>query len=68
MCKRWRSPLRNSPPEAARLQNSARPYHDWSEYIAAERYVPDAAFRLHIARGCLTALTAASEKFGLKLA
>jgi hypothetical protein len=62
-----RPPRRNTPPEVSRLQNSARPYHDWNQYIAADSDVPDAAFRMHVARGCLTALTAASEKFGLKL-
>jgi hypothetical protein len=63
-----RPPERNSPLEGARLQNFARRYRDGNQYTAAEWPAPDAAFRVHVARGRLTALTAASEKFGLKLA
>jgi hypothetical protein len=64
----YQPPKRNSQLEVARLQNSARPYHDWNKHIPAEWYAPNAAFRVRVARGCLTALTAASEKFGMKLA
>jgi hypothetical protein len=59
---------RNSQLEAARLQNSARRYHDWRQYIRADWYVLNSTFRVHIARGRVSVLTAASEKFGMKLA
>lgn len=64
----YQPPKRNSQLEVARLQNSAFPYHDYNPYIRAKWSAPDAAFRVRLARGCLTALTAASEKFGMKLA
>jgi hypothetical protein len=61
-------PNRNLKRIVARLQNTARPYHGWRQYIRAERYVLNSTFRLHIVRGCVTVPTAASEKFGLKFA
>ena len=64
----YQPPQRNLQPEVARLQNSARRYRHWKQYIRAEWYVLNAAFRVHVARGCLSVFTAASEKFGLKLA
>lgn len=58
----------NLPLEVARLENLARPNHDWNHYIRAERYALSATFGAHVAQGCLSVLTAASVKFGLKLA
>jgi hypothetical protein len=54
--------------EIARLQNLARPNHDWNQYIRAEWYALNATFGVNVAQGCLSVLTAASVKFGLKLA
>jgi hypothetical protein len=64
----YQPPERNLRLVVARLQNSAHPYHDWHQYIRAEWFVLKATFRVHVARGCLSVLTAASEKFGLQLA
>lgn len=64
----YQLPGRNSPLEVARLQNSARRYCDWNQYIREEWYLRSAAFRVHVARECGSVLTAASEKFGSKLA
>ena len=66
--RRYQPPKRISRLEVARLQNSARRYCDWNQYIREEWYLRSGAFRVHVARECLTALTAASEKFGMKLA
>jgi hypothetical protein len=52
----------------ARLQNLARPIHDWNQYTRAEWYALNATFGVHVARGYLSVTTAASVKFGLKLA
>jgi N-formylglutamate amidohydrolase len=54
--------------EVARLQNLARPYHDWNQCIRAEWYALNATFGVHVAQGCHSVLPAASVKFGLKLA
>jgi hypothetical protein len=59
---------RNSRLEVARLQNSARPYHDRNHYIRTKWNAPNAAFRVRVARTCLTVLTDASEKFGMRVA
>src|ERR1700723_1349797 len=66
--RRYQPPKRISRLEVARLQNSAFPYHDSNPYNRTPWCAPNAAFRVHVARECLTALTAASEKFGMKLA
>jgi hypothetical protein len=54
--------------EVAHLQNPARPYHDWNHSIQAEWYALHAKFGVLVAQGCRSVLTAASVKFGLKLA
>ena len=64
----YQAPKRNLQLEVARLQNPARPHHDSNQYNRAEWYLPSAAFRVHVARECVNVLTAASEKFGMKLA
>jgi hypothetical protein len=64
----YQPPKRSLQLEVARLQNLARPYHDWNQYIRAEWYALNAAFRVYAARGRRSVFTAASEKFGLKLA
>jgi hypothetical protein len=64
----YQQPKQNLQLEVARLQNLARPYHDWNQHIRAEWYALNATFGVHVARGCLSVLTAASVKFGLKLA
>jgi hypothetical protein len=64
----YQTPKRNLQLEVARPQNSARPYHDWNQYVRAEWYVLNATFGVHVAQGCHNVLTVASVKFGLKLA
>jgi len=64
----YQPPNRNLKLVVAPLQNAARPYHRWRQYVRAEWYVLNSTFRVHMARGCVSVLTAASEKFGLKLA
>jgi hypothetical protein len=64
----YQPPKRNLQLEVARIQNPTRRYHHWNQYIRAEWYVLNAAFRVHVARGRLGVSTAASQKFGLKLA
>jgi hypothetical protein len=54
--------------EVALLQNLARRYHDWNQYIRTEWYALNATFGVHVAQGCHSVLTAASLKFPLKLA
>lgn len=64
----YQPPNRNLQLVVARLQNSAGRYRDRNQYIRAECYVLNATFRVQVARGCLSVLTTASAKFGLKLA
>jgi hypothetical protein len=64
----YQQPKQNLQRVVARLQNLARPYHDWNQYIRAEWHASNAAFGVHVAQGCHSVLTAASVKFGLKLA
>jgi hypothetical protein len=64
----YQPPKRNLRQVVARLLNSARRYHGWRQYIRAEGCVLNTTFRVPVPRGCLSVLTAASEKFGLKLA
>jgi alpha-amylase/alpha-mannosidase (GH57 family) len=42
----YQPPRENSWLETVELQDSAAPYHDWNERIAAECYVPNSAARL----------------------
>ena len=42
----YQPPRENPWLEAIQLQDSAYPYHDWNERIAAECYAPNAASRI----------------------
>jgi N-formylglutamate amidohydrolase len=64
----YQQPKQNLQLAVARLQNLARPYHDWNQSIRAEWYASHATFGVHFAQGCHSVLTAASVKFGLNLA
>jgi len=45
-CHFYQPPRENPWLEAIELQESARPYHDWNERIAAECYAPNTASRI----------------------
>src|SRR5512142_3131798 len=45
-CHFYQPPRENPWLEAAELQDSAYPYHDWNERVAAECYAPNAAARI----------------------
>ncbi len=47
----YQPPRENPWLEAIQLQDSASPYHDWNERIAAECYAPNAASRIPGRRG-----------------
>jgi hypothetical protein len=66
--RRYQQPKQNLQLAVARLQNLARPYHDWRQYIRTECCASNATFGVHVAQRCHNVLIAASAKFGLKLA
>src|SRR5881409_1403340 len=52
----YQPPRENPWLEAVEVQDSAAPYHDWNERVAAECYAPNAAARLLDDEGRITAL------------
>ena len=52
----YQPPRENPWLDAVEVEDSAAPYHDWNERIAAECYAANAAARLQTAEGRLTAI------------
>src|SRR5438477_1183928 len=53
----YQPPRENPWLEVIELQDSAAPYHDWNQRIAAECYAPNAAARILDGEGCIRLIT-----------
>ncbi|MBI5503012.1 MAG: DUF3536 domain-containing protein [Deltaproteobacteria bacterium] len=58
----YQPPRENPWLEAVEVEDSAAPYHDWNERIAAECYAANAAARLQTSEGRLTAIVCNYER------
>ena len=52
----YQPPRENPWLESVELQDSAAPYHDWNERIAAECYAPNATARIHDGEGKIASI------------
>ena len=56
-CHYYQPPRENPWLGAVELQDSASPYHDWNERVAAECYAPNSASRIMDGQGRIAKIT-----------